>query len=78
MSEFNDPAYPICHVDDGGIVKIYNGMTIRQQAVLMMAQGFAANSEICNFRDGWRNGDVAVLAVELADACLRAERETRG
>lgn len=70
MSDFDEPAYPQFMPDAWNKPRITGGLTIRQQAVLMMAQGLCANITL---------GDRSVsrLAVAIADAVLELERETR-
>ena len=65
--EFNAPAYPGWGAP---------GLTIRQQAVLMMAAGFAANPA-AQPTEQHHFDNLAAYAVRYADAVLAAERETR-
>ena len=72
MSDFDEPAFPIVHSDEEGFNVISDGLTIRQQAVLMAMQGLVISP-------GW-NGRIDLTAkdaVILADAVLRAEKESR-
>ena len=81
MSDFNEPAYPtlidsmLCH--DGAYThSAHPGLTIRQQAVLMMADAmikagapiFSSEEEIRAYGDA---------ACDWADIVLRAEKESR-
>lgn len=75
MSEFPyQPALPVIERDAAGQSRQWFGLTIRQQAVLLMAAALAAE-------EGYGNKDwphnLATDACKLADAVLKAERETR-
>lgn len=73
MSEFNAPAYPICHYNSDGVGKIDSGLTIRQMAVLMAMQGILAHPNAWN-----GNAEAAARhAIATADAVLKAERKSR-
>jgi hypothetical protein len=69
MSDFNEPAYPIIHSDGEGFNVIADGLTIRQQAALMMAQGLLAS--------GASTADIGDAAIRAADMVLKREAETR-
>lgn len=49
------------------------GLTIRQQAVLMAMQGALSNVELTHDAPA----EIADWAIRVADACLKAERESR-
>jgi hypothetical protein len=77
MSDFNEPAYPemygILGLPSGDVaVECKPGLTIRQQAALMIAAGFAANPSQLDSDER-----VARWSVDLADAVLKREAETR-
>jgi hypothetical protein len=67
MSDFNEPAFPLyC---SPGNLRNASGLTIRQQAVLMMAQGLLAS--------GASTADIGDAAIRAADMVLKREAETR-
>lgn len=75
MSDFNEPAHPVKGqlLSRSGVYEIDAvGLTIRQTAALMAMQGIVTD---CSW-----NGDIeaaAKSAVMIADAVLRAEKESR-
>lgn len=79
MSDFDEPAYPQFMPDAWNKPRITGGLTIRQQAVLMMAQAMVQAGMLDrtpHFKDAAR-GRLADDACEMADAVLKMEEETR-
>ena len=73
MTGPDDSAHPWQYTNRAGEVCSEGGMTIRQAYVMAAMQGILSS----NTDDQWTENEVARFAVKCADACLKAERETR-
>jgi hypothetical protein len=69
MNKFDKPAAPYRFEYPDRTYDQYPGLTIRQQAVLMMAQGLLAS--------GASTADIGDAAIRAADMVLKREAETR-
>lgn len=82
MKPGDEPAYPVKRKTPASYIENIvpdqqlEGITIRQQYVKAAMQGILANPRFnLNMNDEWNN--LPNLAIEIADACLKREAETR-